>query len=124
MLAEAALCMALTVYHEARGEPYTGRVAVAHVLRNRAEKYDTSICWEAFRYRQFSWTRHPSKLQRLPEGKEWKQALDVATHVLHRSTADFTGGADHFHLVGEVPSWARGMKVLGRWGDHVFYASR
>lgn len=123
MIGEAVLCMALTVHHEARGEPHVGQRAVAHVLHNRAVQYGTTVCWEAFRYRQFSWTLHPSKLQRLPSGPEWDKAVKVARQVLS-GRADFTGGATHYHTVGILPKWAKGMKVVGQWGDHVFYVSR
>jgi spore germination cell wall hydrolase CwlJ-like protein len=126
MLAEAALCMALTVYHEAGGEPYVGREAVAHVLHNRAKKYGTSICWEAFRYKQFSWTLYPSKLERLPKGPAWEDSKRVAQRVLS-DTSDFTGGADHFHTVGLTPRpyWVTPkLEVAGQWGDHIFYRPR
>jgi len=115
--------MALTVHHEARGEPFIGQVAVALVLRNRSEKYDTSVCWETFRHAQFSWTLHPSKLRALPAGKDWNEALRVARYVLSDS-ADFTGGATHYHLLGIRPHWAGSMKIVGQWGDHVFYRPR
>jgi len=126
VLAEAVLCMALTVHHEARGEPYIGREAVAHVLHNRAKRYGTGVCWEAFRYKQFSWTLHPSKLKRLPRGPEWEKAIQVSRRVL-AGTADFTGGADHFHLVGltPLPDWVTPkLEVIGQWGDHIFYRPR
>ena len=37
MLAQGALlCLALNIYHEARGEPLKGQIAVASVTMNRA----------------------------------------------------------------------------------------
>jgi spore germination cell wall hydrolase CwlJ-like protein len=118
--------MALTVYHEGRGEPYVGREAIAHVLHNRYKKNGTGVCWEAFRYKQFSWTLHPSKLERLPKGPEWERAKQVAARVLSHA-ADFTGGADHYHVVGlsPRPHWVTPkLEVVGQWGDHIFYRPR
>ena len=34
-VAEELRCMALNIYHEARGEPFAGQVAVGHVVMNR-----------------------------------------------------------------------------------------
>src|SRR5882672_3747420 len=39
-------CLALTIYHEARGEPELGKFAVAHVVVNRAHdpRFPRRIC--------------------------------------------------------------------------------
>ena len=120
MIAEAALCLALNVYHEARGEPLEGREAVALVTRNRAEKYGTSICWETFRDGQFSWTNDARNLRSLPTGDKWDEALYVARLVIG-GLQDFTGGATYYHLIGIRPRWTRTMTKVGRYGAHVFY---
>ena len=122
MIAEAVLCLALNVFHEARGEPWEGRLAVALVVRNRAEKYGTSICWETFRDSQFSWTSDVSKLRTLPTGDKWDEAIVVARIVV-AGTADITRGADHYHTVSVRPRWSRDprMKRIGVWGSHAFY---
>ena len=36
MIKTAILCLALTVYHESRGEPQAGQYAVAEVVMNRS----------------------------------------------------------------------------------------
>lgn len=38
MIKTALLCLALTIFHESRGEPIEGQYAVAEVVLNRAEK--------------------------------------------------------------------------------------
>jgi spore germination cell wall hydrolase CwlJ-like protein len=123
MLAEALLCLALNVYHEARGEPVEGRKAVALVTRNRAQQNGHGVCWEVFRYKQFSWTLLPSKTQRVPAGEEWEEAKRIAGKVL-AGAVDFTGGATHYHTVSIYPRWAGAMERVGQWGDHVFYRAR
>lgn len=37
MILTSLTCIALTVYHEARGEPYDGQLAVAEVIVNRIQ---------------------------------------------------------------------------------------
>lgn len=119
MIAEAVLCLALNVYHEARSEPWEGRMAVALVTRNRARRHHTSICWETMRYKQFSWTLDPKNLRVLPSGEAWKDALWIGRTALSTPT-DFTGGADHYHHVSISPGWPN-VRYVGRWGDHLFY---
>lgn len=120
MIAEAILCAALNVYHEARSEPWEGKMAVALVTRNRARINNTSVCWEVFRDRQFSWTEDRKLRQTLPVGKAWQDALQIARTALHTSV-DFTRGATEFHTKEVSPWWKQYMVPVGAWGNHVFY---
>lgn len=120
MLAEAVMCLALNVFHEARGDTLKGQEAVALVTRNRAHINGHGICWEVFRYKQFSWTLSPSKLRRVPTGRDWDHAVKVAQWALG-PVRDFTGGATHYYLASDYPYWASSLTRLGQWGDHVFY---
>lgn len=55
--AAAALCMSSVIHHEARGEPYAGKVAVASVVLNRKDdpRFPNTICGVVKQPRQFSW---------------------------------------------------------------------
>ena len=46
MFAEALVCLALNVYHEARDQPFIGQVAVAQVVMNRVydDRYPDDVC--------------------------------------------------------------------------------
>ena len=46
MLDAALVCLATAVYFEARGEPFVGQSAVAHVVLNRVEdtRFPNDIC--------------------------------------------------------------------------------
>lgn len=123
MIAEAALCLALNVYHEARGEPRQGQLAVALATRNRAVEEGNGVCWVVFRYAQFSWTMDARKLRRLPNGPQWEASQRVAEQVLY-GAYDFTKGATHYHAVKVQPRWAGTLERAGQWGDHVFYRPR
>ena len=81
-------CLALNVYHEARGEPTAGQYAVAKVTMNRvaSKHYPDTICqvvfqknWDWLRRRYvsaFSWTE--LKTIPKPEGKAWERAWQAA----------------------------------------------
>jgi N-acetylmuramoyl-L-alanine amidase len=123
MLAEAVLCLSLNVYHEARGEPKVGQIAVALATRNRVRKEGSGYCWEVFKHAQFSWTADARKMGRLPTGEAWESAQRIARYVI-RGAHDFTRGATHYHNSTVMPRWARAMELAGSWGDHRFYRAR
>jgi N-acetylmuramoyl-L-alanine amidase len=123
MLAEAVFCAALVVYGEARGEPYVGREAVAHVVANRARLNKTTVCWETFKPGQFVAVH---KIKKVPRGKVWEDAVATARRVVEGRAADFTGGATHFDNLRAfgLPYWAGSKDVLGKWGRHTFFRAR
>ena len=81
-------CLAMNVYHEARGEPVLGQFAVAAVTMNRVKsaRYPDDVCrvvyqkgWSSKHQRYvaaFSWTL--DKLADIPkESLAWKNAVDI-----------------------------------------------
>ena len=121
---EASLYVALCVYFEARGEPLLGKIAVAQVILNRAEKRKISVKEVIFQPYQFSWVVQG---KRIPPINDWsaflrccyavKKALDER---LEGKTLDH---ADHYHADYVAPSWAKEMKVIKQIGRHIFYRS-
>ena len=61
MLSAAVICLALNIYHEARGEPIEGQRAVASVTLNRTldPRWPSTVCGVVYDPQQFSWTSHP-----------------------------------------------------------------
>ena len=114
------MCMALNGFYEARSEPLDGRIAVALVVRNRAEQFQTSICWEVFRDNQFTWANDSANLRTLPAGPKWDDALEVARLVM-AGAPDFTSGATYYHTKAVRPRWAKAKIRVGVWGAHIFY---
>lgn len=124
-------CLALNIYHEARGEPVAGQYAVAEVTLNRvaSPRYPNTICevvyqknWDSIRRRYvgaFSWTEFEIK----PElkKKEWQRAVDVAEAVYHQRQAPELDGALFYHARSIKPSWARKKTPVARIGRHIFY---
>lgn len=123
MIAEALVCTALTIFNEARGEPWAGRMAVALVLRNRAKQHNHGLCWEAFRDHQFSWTNDRDNLQVFPSGPAWIDAVQIARTALN-TPWDFTNGATHYHTLDVHPAWDVNLEQVGIWGNHVFFKEK
>jgi spore germination cell wall hydrolase CwlJ-like protein len=124
-------CLALNVYHEARGEPIVGQYAVAEVTINRvaSRRYPNTICevvyekkWDRIRRRYvgaFSWT----ELGSTPELriKEWKRAWKVAEDVCDEREGPKLKGALFYHAKYIRPSWASEKQPVARIGMHIFY---
>ena len=53
----AALCLALTMYREARAEPISTQIAVGKILQNRAVIEKTTPCKALESAYQFAWVR-------------------------------------------------------------------
>ena len=123
ILAKALLCLALTVYHEARGEPLLGQKAVAYVTVNRADSQH-EVCKVVYEKNQFSWTSDP-KLQ-VKDNFAFSEAKQIAREVLsdQDKSEDPTNGATHFHNNKVKPAWSKRFKRTLKVGNHTFYKPR
>ena len=114
-------CLARNVYHEARGEPLKGQIAVAQVTMNRVNsgEFQSNVCKTVYAHKQFSWTDKPKKIKDI---KAWEASVAVATAVLTKSVhlPDFK--ALYFHTKQVKPYWNRDKRVLAVIGNHIFYA--
>lgn len=119
----ALMCLALNIYHEARGEPIAGQVAVAMVTMNRANWEARQVCPVVYAHRQFSWT-HRVKKPTPAENAAWKRAQVIARRVMDGQHQDKTSGATHFHARSVKPVWRHTLKHTITIGRHVFYAER
>jgi spore germination cell wall hydrolase CwlJ-like protein len=115
-------CLAKNIYHEARGEPFHGQIAVALVTVNRVASglFQDTVCKVVYANRQFSWTLDKNK--RVRDSKAWASAVEIATAVLSRRiyNPDFT--AVYFHTKQVRPKWAKSKTIVARIGNHIFYA--
>ena len=124
-------CLALNIYHEARGESLVGQYAVAEVTMNRvnSRRFPDTVCevvyqknWDPLRGRYvgaFAWTEFDNVPQ--PEGEAWRQAATVAKTMYYGQVPPMLKGALHYHAVFLKPSWSRGKRVIARVGNHLFY---
>jgi spore germination cell wall hydrolase CwlJ-like protein len=113
-----AVCLAMVIYTEARGEPIEGRLAVAEVVINRMERGGApkSLCAVTSQANQFA---APAKTLK---SDEWQESLLIAKAVLKDPEGTLPGlGATFFHSVDVRPYWASHMKRVARIGRHIFY---
>ena len=115
-------CLALNIYHEARGEPEAGRFAVAQVTLQRVRAKGRSVCRTVYAAGQFSWTADDPKRA---HGPAWRDALRIAKAVMLQEAAGLPPfvHATHYHAKGVRPYWARHMVLVATIGSHHFYRS-
>lgn len=133
MIETAILCLALNVYHEARGEPLNGQHAVAQVTMNRADRDPLRVCEVVFEPYQFSWAnslttadkdaRRRQASRFIPkEVKAWQVAKQIAKLTIDGWIPDFTNGATHYHANYIADQdWTRQKLRTLSIGKHHFY---
>jgi len=124
---------ARTVFGEARGEPFLGQIAVAHVLINRwqAQRMPRShtLAATALRYKQFSaWNEgDPSREKMLaatlddPRFIQALAAVMVALRDRLSAGTDPTEGSLHYHTSAVRPNWSVGHTPIAIIGAHQFF---
>jgi N-acetylmuramoyl-L-alanine amidase len=113
MRRDQILCLALAMYHEARGETEAERLAVAQVVYNRALHTDTTICatvW-ADNGSQFQWVKSSATI--IPrERSAWEAAQGSAVRFARHRPVDTTHGATNFYNPALCsPEWANEGRV-------------
>ncbi len=125
----AATCLALALYHEARGEPIQGRYAVAGVIMERAGDDPGKVCDVVSKPHQFSFLRPGARIEDVPlppDGRAWQNAKREARAALNGDNPWRLPGATHYHALGILPYWAEigPLKPVDIIGNHVFYAPK
>lgn len=121
---DEAECLALNIFHEARGESLKGQVAVAMVTLNRVKsgKYPNTICAVVYQKAQFSWTL--GKRKRVKDWKAYNTVLALTHNILRgKIKHDITKGATFYHTKQVKPYWSYDMKKVVVIGQHIFYRS-
>ena len=136
-------CLAMNVYHEARGQGLAGQLAVMHVTLNRVRDpyFPNTICgvvyqgpvrpsWKnngtyiPIRHKcQFSWWCD-GKSDVPKEEEAWHKIINLALWYMERDVdefSDFTDGAVFYHAYYVTPGWAKKKKRTSRIEDHIFY---
>lgn len=132
--------MSLTVYGEARGEPLSGKIAVANVIKNRAIRRKQSIYDVVMAPYQFScWLKNDPN-RTILDGilKEFdlfaskdsylRECIFACFGVLNNLIGDNTNGADHYvtrklALSDKAPDWTKTFYLSAVVGNHMFYDS-
>ena len=122
-------CLALNIYHEARGEPLEGMIAIGQVVMNRVGDpgFPAGVCevvkqgGERRRDRcQFSWWC--DGLSDWPDDAgAWKDSKGLAGKILAGGLEDPTRGALWYHADHVTPGWDMEIVRQGKIGRHIFY---
>ena len=139
-------CMALNIYHEARGESTKGKEAVAWVTLNRVKhsRYPSSVCGVVKQAKYSKWFQEvkgknvPLKNQchfswycdgrdDTPKDKvQWEESKRIANKVMtqYNRAADPTKGAIMYHANYVKPYWRKHYQILVKIDTHIFYGER
>lgn len=125
-------CLALNLYHEARGEPFDGIIAVGMVTLNRVRSaaYPNTICdvvWEkqwSKRYKrfiaEFSWTL--DSLSDIPQEQHaWQKSTEIANQLLNGQYPNPMKQATNYHADYVSPAWSKKLTFIKQIGLHRFY---
>lgn len=125
------MCLARNVYHEARGEPIAGQLAVAEVTMNRvaSRHFPDSVCEVVYEKRldsmrnrlvgAFSWTEFESV--EAPRGVQWERARRAAEAIYDEQHEPSVPDALFYHADSIEPRWAKQKNQVGKIGRHIFY---
>lgn len=128
-------CLALNVYHEAKGESELGQRAVAYVTLNRAHdpQYPDDVCEVVYQAVtkngvpvknkcQFSWYCD-GKDDEPTDDEAYNEALYVASVVINTYGMSFdpTMGATMYHADSVKPAWRKSFEQTTQIENHIFY---
>jgi len=124
-LSEEANCMAVAVYHEARGESLQGQLAVARVIMNRAAsgQYPTTWCGVVKQPWQFSFVNpHSGYMPGVDEGSDsWRKALGITRLAMANAVPILSNDVLWYHANYVAPGWGRRLTRVSQIGAHIFY---
>ncbi len=117
-------CLAMNIYHEARGETEKGKLAVAAVTMNRvaSKYYPNTVCEVVWQRKQFSWTQLKTKYHVVKDARAWTNAVEIAQLFIDGGNWPGVGEATHYHTVAVSPSWKDEEQLVAQVGNHLFYA--
>ncbi|MFP5328592.1 MAG: cell wall hydrolase [Alphaproteobacteria bacterium] len=122
-LDEEANCIAVAVYHEARGESLEGQLAVARVIMNRAAsgKYPSTWCGTVKQPWQFSFVRNYQFPYTDTSSLAWRKAVAITRLAISNAVPSLSGDVLWYHADYVAPSWGRRLTRVEKIGTHIFY---
>jgi len=133
---EQHYCLALNIYHEARGDSRLGQKAIGYVTLNRVidDRYPSTICdvvYQAHLDRNGNPIRNQCHFSWFCDGRSdtprdevtWEVAQEVAHEVIqeHGTSEDFTEGSIMYHASYVNPYWVSSYVKTLRIDTHIFY---
>ncbi len=123
VMGEELGCLAMNIYHEARSEETSGKLAVAAVTKNRviSNEYPSTICEVVWQAKQFSWTSLKVKYHVIDDADAWVESLRIAGLFMRGTPRSEAGDATHYHATRVKPSWSVDQRIVAQIGNHIFY---
>jgi N-acetylmuramoyl-L-alanine amidase len=136
MITASIMCLALNIYHEARGEPLAGQLAVGFSTMNRVadKRYPDTVCGVVKQAKYHSWDldnpiRHKCQYSWFCDGrsdyphddKAMLESTILAQNIYYGQVTDVSEGATHYHATYVNPYWAGDMTIVLETGQHIFY---
>ena len=135
-------CLAVNIYHEARGESKDGQIAVAFVTLNRVKSnaYPDTVCGVVYQgYHKPSWRdetkmvpiRHRCQFSWYCDGKPdivrdfdiYEEIIKLSIDVWEDRYEDNTEGSLFYHADYVEPTWAQHMAKTVKIDRHIFYTA-
>ena len=138
-------CLAIALYHEARGENQLGQIAVAQVILNRVKsrKYPDTVCRVVYQNThrlnrcQFSFACD-GRSDGPQANPSWRKITALAKAIMCQASCGYHvrrdpvlsklgasfSRASHYHATRVRPYWSRVLNRSGRIGRHIFYVSK
>ncbi len=124
-----AIC---TIWQEARGEPYAGKVAVGEVIRNRMGRLyssDGTVAGTVLKPWQFSgWeSGDPNRIKSLVIRDEDPVVRECMRAWNESKTTTYAKGAVLYYAPAGVlaePSWVKNCVQIAQIGAHKFFAPK
>ena len=121
--------MAKTMWGESRNQDTSGQIAVASVIKNRAEARrwygDTpkEVCLKDW---QFScWNEgdpNKEKMEQLSKTDPiYIKMLGIGFLVMSGKIKDNTQNSTHYHTKAVKPKWSYNVQPVCEYGEHLFY---
>jgi spore germination cell wall hydrolase CwlJ-like protein len=117
-------CLAVAVYHEARGESTEGQLAVASVILQRVAvpgRWADNVC-DVVVPVQFSFMFSENGFNPIENFDAWNKSLAVANHMVTTGPLSEFQNADHYHKFNVTPYWRLHVDWVAQIGAHIFYA--
>ena len=124
----AARIISYTLYAEARGEPFKGKMAVAAVIQTRARLAGTALAETCLQEKQFSCWNTIHEVPAYYVSGEGMEADDIRARsdcygiawVLMSSTRKWDFLTHFYNPRKAAPAWARELRGKKTIGNHVF----
>lgn len=117
-------CLARAMWHEAKGEPLEGRIAVAEVVlaRKGDSRFASTACGVVRQASQFSFV-HRGSIPSVPI-EHADEMTELARGVVAGTLSSRARKSLFFHATYVRPSWRTKMTQVARIGGHVFYRDK